>query len=101
MPTRLFFVYKFFNNKNTQTDTVESRKLDESFYLVKEGCTTSQVDQVLESAIQDTYMVTAEDHAPFINYLNTQELAIDVWNADSYQSYAAGSLRLSRALRQG
>ena len=46
-------------------------------------------------------MVTADDHAPFINYLNTQELAIDVWNADSYQNYASGSVKLSRALRQG
>ena len=71
VPSRLFFVYKFFNNKNTQTDTVFGKPYDGSHYLVKEGSAALTFEQILESAIQDTYMVTADDHAPFINYLNT------------------------------
>lgn len=49
-------------------------------------------ESVLESALQQTFFITEDQHFAFANYMKDSMLSIDVWDGEGQKHYGTGRL---------
>lgn len=103
-PKSLFFTFKFFTFTTIQTDLVhlhiekEIKPANQYYLVLPDQLKMRQMQQkqdfesVLESALQQTFFITEDQHFAFANYMKDSMLSIDVWDGEGQKHYGTGRL---------